>query len=111
MAVTYKTLVPSKQAESTQTVQYTASGTRAVIDKCTATNTSASVVTISFNLIQSLGVAGDGNLITKQRSIYPSETYVFNELSGHVLQDGDSISTIASAPSSLTIRISGREIV
>jgi hypothetical protein len=110
MTVTVRVLIPAKQAENSQTVQYTASNCRAIIDKFTATNTSASNVTISVNLITSSGSAGASNLIVDNRSIVPDETYTFPELVGQALESGGVISTIASAATSLTIRASGREI-
>ena len=110
MAVTIKTLIPAKEAEDVQTTQYTAVNTRAIIDKFTATNTSGSNVTFSVNLVAAGDVAGNDNLIVDARGIAPNETYTFPELVGQVLDPGNFISTIASAPTSLTIRASGREI-
>ena len=110
MTVTLKTLIPAKQAENSQTAQYTASLCKTIIDKFTGTNTSASTVTLSVNLIRSGGSSGNSNLITKTKSIAAGQTYSFPELVGHVLEDGDFISTIASATTSITIMASGREI-
>ena len=110
MTVTIKTLVPAKQAENTQTTQYTATKAKAIIDKFTATNTSASNATLSVNLVASGGSPGVSNLIADARTIAPNETYTFPELVGQVLESGGFISTVASAAASLTIRSSGREI-
>jgi hypothetical protein len=110
MTVTVKVLIPAKQAENTQTTQYTASLCKTIIDKFTATNTSASVITLSVNLVTSGGSAGASNLIVHSRSIAVDETYTFPELIGQSLESGGFISTIASAATSLTIRASGREI-
>jgi len=110
MSVTVVNIIPRKQAEATQTAQYTAVNVKTIIDKFTATNTSVSNVTISVNLIASGGTAGSDNLITKTRTIVPNETYTFPELIGQTLEDGGFISTIASAATSLTISASGREI-
>lgn len=109
MAVTVKTLVPPKLAEIAQTTQYTAVNCKAVIDKFTATNTSASNETISVNLVTSGEAAGTANLITDTRAIAPDETYTFPELVGQVLEPSSFISTASSA-NVLTIRVSGREI-
>ena len=111
MAVTVKTLIPAKQAEATQSGQYTAVNCRAIIDKFTATNTSAGNVTLSVNLVTFGGTADNSNLIVDTRAIAPNETYTFPELVGQVLESGGVISTIASAATSITIRASGREIV
>lgn len=110
MTVTVKVLIPAKQAENSQTTQYTATNVRAVIDKFTATNTTTNNVTLSVNLVASGGSAGTSNLIIDARTIAPDETYTFPELVGQVLDVGGFISTIASAATSLTIRASGREI-
>lgn len=110
MAVLVKTLIQSKQAESAQTTQYTAVNCKTIIDKFTATNTSAGNVTLSVNLVTSGGSAGVSNLIVDSRAIAPDETYTFPELVGQVLEPDGFISTIASVATSLTIRASGREI-
>ena len=110
MSVLVKTLIASKQAENVQTTQYTAVNCKTIIDKFTATNTSASNVTITVNLVTSGGSPGDSNAISYTRSIAPGEPYTFPELVGHSLEPGGFISTIASAATSLTIRASGREI-
>jgi len=110
MTVSIKVLIPAKQAESSQTTQYTATNCKAIIDKFTVTNTSAGNVTFSANLVTSGGSAGANNLILDTRSIAPDETYTCPELVGQALESSGFISTIASAAASLTIRASGREI-
>jgi len=110
MAVSVKVLIPAKIAENTQTTQYTATNVSTIIDKFTATNYSASAATISINLVTQFDSAGNQNLIIKNKTLLPSETYTFPELVGHVLQPGGFISTIASASSAINIRSSGREV-
>ena len=110
MSVLVKTLIASKQAENLQTTQYTAVNCKTIIDKFTATNTSANNVTISVNLVTSGGSAGVTNLIVDSRAIAPDETYTFPELVGQVLEPGGFISTIADTAAAITIRASGREI-
>ena len=110
MAVTARVLVPPKQLENVQTAQYTATSVRAIIDKATVTNTSASNVTLSVNLVTVSGSAGNSNLIIDNRTIVPDETYLCPELVGQVLEAGSFISTIAGAATSLTMRVSGREV-
>jgi len=110
MTVTVKVLIPAKQAENTQTTQYTAANCKTIIDKFTATNTTAGNVTISVNLVISGGSAATSNLIVDARSLAPDECYTMPELVGQALEPGGFISTIASAATSLTIRANGREI-
>jgi hypothetical protein len=110
MTVTVKVLIPAKQAENAQTTQYTATNCKTIIDKFTATNTTAGNVTISVNLVTSGGSAGVTNLIVDARSLAPDETYTFPELVGQALEPSGFISTLAGAATSLTIRANGREI-
>ena len=110
MTVTVKVLVPAKIVENSQVTQYTATGVTAIIDKFTATNYSASAATISVNLVTVSGSAGNLNLITKTKTLQPSEVYTFPELVGQVLGVGDFISTIAGTATSINMRVSGREV-
>jgi len=110
MTVTVKVLIPAKIAEAAQTTQYTATGVTAIIDKFTATNYSAAAATISVNLVTAADTAGNQNLITKTKTLQPSETYTFPELVGHVLSASGFISTIAGTATSINIRASGREV-
>jgi hypothetical protein len=110
MTVTVKNIIPRKQAENTQTTQYTALSCKAVIDKFTATNTTANNVTFNCNLVAASGAASSANLVLSARTIAPGETYTCPELVGQTLEPGDFISTIAGTASALTISASGREI-
>jgi hypothetical protein len=110
MTVTVKVLIPAKQAENSQTTQYTATNVRTIIDKFTVTNTSGNNVTFSCNLVTVSGTAGASNLIIDTRTIVPDETYTCPELVGQALDVGGFISTLAGTATSLTIRASGREI-
>lgn len=110
MTVTVKVLIEAKTAEASQTAQYVASGVTTIIDKFTATNYSAVAATISVNLLPAATAAGNNNLITKTKTLQPSETYTFPEIVGQVLANGDTISTIAGTASAINIRASGREV-
>ena len=111
MAVTVSNIIASKEAEGTQVTQYTsATGVETIIDKFTATNTSAGALTISVNLVTLADTAGDQNLIVKTKSILAGQSYLFPEIVGQTLDGGDFISTIASAGTGMTIRSSGRLI-
>jgi hypothetical protein len=110
MAVSVKVLIPAKTAENSQTTQYTAAGVTTIIDKFTATNYSASAATISVNLVNPSGSAGNDNLIVKTKTLQASETYTFPELVGQVLSPSGFISTIAGTASAINIRASGREV-
>ena len=109
MTVTAKCLLESKIAEAAQTTQYTATGVRTIIDKVTGYNYTAGAVTLAINLVPSAGAAGAANLCVL-KTITAGETYTFPEVVGHVLNPGGFISTIAGAATSITIRMSGREV-
>jgi len=110
MTVIVKNIVPAKTVEATQVTQYTATNVTTIIDKFTATNYSATAATISVNLVTVAGSAGNSNLITKTKTLQPSEVYTFPELVGQVLNNGDFISTIAGTASAINMRVSGREV-
>lgn len=110
MTVTVKVLVTAKDAESSQTTQYTATGVTTIIDKFTATNHDTVARTLSVNLVASGGTAGTTNLIVQTKSLQAGETYTFPEIVGHSLSAGAFISTIASAASAICIRACGREV-
>lgn len=110
MSVIVKNIIPRKQAENAQTIQYTATNCKTIIDKFTVTNTSAANALFSANLIASGGTAGDSNLVLKARAIAPGETYTCPELVGQTLESGGFISTLAGTATALTISSSGREI-
>jgi len=108
--INIKVLIPSKDAESTQTTQYTATGVMAIIDKFTATNHTDTAVQISVNLVNPSGAAADTNVVTKTKILQSNEVYTFPELVGHSIAAGGFISTLASVAAAISIRSSGREV-
>jgi hypothetical protein len=110
MTVTVKVLIPAKIAEATQTTQYTANGVTTIIDKFTATNYGSAAATLSVNLVTVADTAGNQNLITKTKTLQPTEVYTFPELVGQVLAPSGFISTLAGTAASINIRASGREV-
>lgn len=110
MAVNPRALFNAKQAENAETTQYTSTGARTIVDKFTATNTTASAATLTVRLVPSGGAAGAGNTVLSAKSIAAGETYNCPEVVGHVLESGDFISTLAGTASAITIRASGRQV-
>jgi len=110
VTVTVKAIVPAKIVENSQTTQYTATGVTTIIDKFTATNYGASAASLSVNLVTNGDTAGNQNLVTKTKTLQPSEVYTFPELVGQVLNPGGFISTLASAATTINMRVSGREV-
>lgn len=103
-------LLQAKQAENSQTTQYTSTNVTTIIDKFTATNVSGGAVTISVNVVESGDTAGTDNLIVQAKSIQAGETYLFPEMTNRILGAGDFVSTVASAATSINIRMEGRVI-
>lgn len=103
-------IIAPKQLENTQTTQYTSTSVKTLIDKATLTNTTASAVTVSVNLVTSGDTAADSNLVLDEKTILPGETYRCPELVGQLLGEGDFISTLAGTASAVTARFSGRQI-
>ena len=110
MTITPTVLIEPTLAEATNTVQYTADGVNAIVDKFTVTNNGLAAATITINVVTNLGTASVSNRIVNARNIAVGECYTCPELVGHVLVNADYISTTASAANTLTIRASGLEI-
>ena len=110
MTITVKNIIPRKQAENSQTTQYTATNCKTTIDKFTVTNNTAGAVTFAVNLVASAGSASDSNKVLPTKSIAAGECYLCPELVGQSLEAGGFISTLAGAATSLTISATGREI-
>ena len=109
MAVQYKTFVATKYLENAQTTQLTSEGVT-ILDKVTLTNVTSNNVNFSANIVTSGGTASSENLIVKDRTLAPNETYDCFELVGQTLELDSFLSMLASASSSLTIKIDGRLI-
>ena len=110
MTVTVVNIIPRKQAENAQTSQYTAVNCKTIIDKFTVTNTSASTVQFSVNLVALAGSASASNRVLSLKSITPNDAYTCPEVVGQTLESGGFISTLAGGASALTISASGREV-
>jgi len=110
LAITFLNLVPGKYIESSTTTQYTANAVKTVIDKFTVNNISSSNVTIDVNIVREGGSASDSNSVIKQHTIPSGVTYLTPEMVGQTLNTGDFITASASIASSVSLRVSGREI-
>jgi hypothetical protein len=108
--VTVKKLVASQQLTGSSALYYTATNCKTIVDKCTLTNTTAGAITATLDIVDSGGAAGVTERLISAKSIAAGETYTCPEVVGHILGDGDAIYALASAATSITIRVSGREI-
>ena len=107
MSVTNTVLIETKQAENSETTQFTAD-TLTVIDRFSAYNGSGSTATLTVRLVPSGGTAGASNAMIA-KALTAGETYTFPEVVGHYLATGDFISTLSSAATAIVIRASGRK--
>jgi hypothetical protein len=110
MSTSPKVLVPSKLLEAAQTSQYTASGVKARIDSCVATNQLSTNQTLSLNIVTSGDTPGSDNLFIKSRTIFPGESYECPEIIGQWLAQGDFVSTATSDGTAFAFRMSGIEV-
>ena len=111
MGLLVSNIIPRKFAENAQTEQYRAqSNTQVIIDKFTATNTSAGNVVFSANLVISGGSAASSNLVLDARIIASGESYLCPEIIGQILEADGYISTISDTLNALTISASARLI-
>lgn len=94
-----------------QTTQFQCpAGAKLIIDKVTGVNQFSANCNVSVNLVDFGDAPTNSNLVVKERTIAPGETYTFPELVGQVLEEGDYFSTLCSLGTSITMRVSGREI-
>lgn len=110
MTVTPKVLVPPVNVAATSATQYTANNVSAIIDKCTVVNYSAAAASISIYLPPAGASASSSNLVLQNKTLQAGETYTCPEVVGHVLANGGSIVTVASAALAIAMRVSGREV-
>lgn len=110
MTIVAKCLIETQVAPIAETSLYPApANTRTIIDKLSATNTTAGALTITIKLVPAGQVAGVAYEVSHAASIAAGQSYTFPEVIGHVLASGDFISVIASA-AGINIRASGREV-
>lgn len=108
-------LVEAKLAEAAQTTQYTApvgrngvGAFRICIEKFTVSPPPAGSATMAINIVPNGTIAQASNLVMPARTLQSTDrAYTCPELVGHILEPGDSISTLPST-ATLVIRVVGR---
>lgn len=111
MAVNARCLYEAAYLTNADVTLYTApASVRTILDKVTITNVTAGAVTATIRVVASGGTAGASNTIVYTKSLAAGETYTCPEAVGQTLNAGDFVSALASANTSIVIRISGREI-
>ena len=90
-------MVAEKNLETSMTSQYVSVGAKTTITKTEALNTTNAVITVTAHIVPPSGTAQASNMATKDKPIFPGESYPFYELIGRVMNPGDSLHVGASA--------------
>lgn len=110
MSVTAKCLVNAQYVPNADTLLYTATSVRTIIDKFTVTNTDSGSLTITIYLVPTGQSVGASYKVVSAFSISAGATQDFTSLQNHILNSGDTIYANASSASKMVARVSGREI-
>lgn len=110
MTIRLKVLIPGKIIEVADTVQYSAVGVVASIDKFTATNFGLTNAKFTVHLVPSTNSISNATVVVKTKTLQSGETYTFPEIIGHILNVGDYVVTECDTANSVNVRCSGREI-
>jgi len=111
MGVTLKNAYLAQPAAADTTIYTCPANTITRVLKCTVTNDTTAVVTISFNKRPEAAAVGPENLIMNLKTISSRETYECPEIVGQVFEATDLLSAIASAADQLTVNLDVVEIV
>lgn len=109
MAVTYRILYQG-QLTTSDAALYSPSAGTALIDAVTVCNTTGGAVTLDLSLVDGGGALAAGNQIYDSFSIGANATVSLTGLVNHRMETADQIRGLASANTSLTLTISGREV-
>jgi hypothetical protein len=109
--LTVKRLVPGSTLTNALATYYTCpASTQATIKKVTFVNNDTSPRTVTLHFVPSGGSADATNLIVKEATMFPSESWSPPDAAGHVLEAGGFIRAVCSANSAMNIVVSGVEI-
>lgn len=111
MAIIGRRMVTGSQLTTSVANYYAApAATKAQIQACTLTNTSASPATATIHLVPSGGSATEANRILSAYSIAAGASYKVIEAIGHWLEASGTIQAKASAGTSISLVASGIEV-
>lgn len=110
MTIQPKNLVSSQQITNVNAQYYSANNVYTIIDDAQIVNTSASAVLVTVYLVNSGGGADSTSAMIYERAIASGETYSAIGIIGETLNPGQSIWAKASDNTSITFRVSGREV-
>jgi hypothetical protein len=102
------TLVQGVQLPASVGIQYTApSNSKVIIRHATFCNTTAGAITVTAYIVPNGGSVGDPTTVISAQSLAGHAAYVSPELSGVVLNAGDTLQCFASAATSISLNASG----
>lgn len=108
MSLVSISLVQNLQLPNAVAAQYTCpTNSRVIVRHVVFTNTTAGAVTVTAYVIPNGGSVADSGKILDAYPIQAHTSYVSPELSGVVLNAGDSIQCFASAATSISMNASG----
>lgn len=110
MAVTIKNLATVELSTTTQTIYTSPTNTRTRITHCNIVNYSAGAVTWTAWRVPAGGSPAAGNKITNLKSVAINASDQAPEVTGQVLDAGDSIRMEASGNSALVVTMSGQQV-
>lgn len=111
MAVKFRKFSDGTQFATTSSTFYTApANTTAQIQDVTVCNTSTAAASIDIYIVENGGSVNDTSTVIDGKVIGAKETVTLTDLTGFVLETGDTLRGLASAASAVTIQASGIEI-
>lgn len=108
MSLTAISLVQGVQLPNAVASQYLApANSKVIIRHVTFTNTTAGAITVTAYVVPNGGSPGAASTVMSAQSVAGNATYVSPELSGIVLNAGDTLQCFASAATSISMNASG----
>jgi hypothetical protein len=112
MAINFKKFVDGTQLATTASVLYTApANTTAQVQDVTICNTSTAAKTVSFYVVENGGSVAAATTVIDAKPVGVDQTMTLSDLTGFVLEAGDTLRGLASAATSVSVQASGIEIV
>ena len=111
MTTITRTSIAQETLSITATTIYTGGTTidNALITKALASNSTTTPATLTVNIVQSGGAVGSANEYIIEETIPANQSVVLYKLIGEQIDSGDFISAIASAASTISLRMSIKE--
>lgn len=110
MTTVSKTLYSASYIGTSATEIFEASGKTIKVEAATATNVSASDVTITVYATGGSETPGASNTIVSAQRVRPGDAYLLPELTAQTFESGQSLHALCSSANSVVFRVSGLEM-